>query len=68
MQASPVNGITTAVQNGRFFPKISVVGGGQNHSLKRQEISKRSCQVAPPVWGKKNEERSVVRLCTPPLV
>jgi hypothetical protein len=28
MQASPVNGITTAVQNGRFFPKISVVGGG----------------------------------------
>jgi hypothetical protein len=26
--------------------------GVHNHTLKRQEISKWSCQVTPPVWGK----------------
>jgi hypothetical protein len=58
--------MTAVFKNGRFFLKISD-GGVHNHSVKRQEISKWSWQVTSPVWGKKNEEHSVERLCNPPL-
>jgi hypothetical protein len=48
-----------------LFPENLRWGGVHNHSLKRQEISKWSWQVTSPVWGKKNEEHSVERLCPP---